>query len=378
MGRGIKQYFFVFVFLLATFATPSVPTFAQEQNGITEADPLFGFEIETRGPEGELVAPFNFPTLVAGILLLPLDTVTGLPIINTYLSVATSAIYPSLFQGSLRYPIQVAWIKHILKKRGISYSQASNRIINSETGFWIKPSTDVHVMETKTKPSTVEQLQDNTDFLDLTTFNRRTTLGVGGAVFFSSGHIHMDRATAFHENAQLLRDFVADFLNHPGLYLGPYVRDRVTSNDPRRSLGKIRKVIEDFDAGLISSIEQLALRFQSAGLSRNSFTGPALTFSRIQTLEFRFPRAFKNAGEMVLWAQLFKARLNYLLKNPGVELKPFQLFRTPTESYRQIHAYVTEPGLEWEPYKKMLPRRWQWFVAPFAEKTACEATLSKQ
>ena len=345
----------------------------------TEIDPQFGFELETRGPLGEVLCAtrpqISFPALwsyaIVAHQLGALD-----PNVLTYGLAATfGSVFTQSSYGLIRRGRVVRWQRRYFKREGRGYEfTESEKWVDPRTGFWVWPRSDILVQEQKTRPATIATLRANADFLHETTFDRRANLGSRAAFLFGSGHVHIDLATAFGDDARLLADFVADLINHPGLYLGPLVRDRITSHDPRRYLARVGEVLARFEDGepSLQTALGLALALRRAGLRKRGDRGPAVCL-RETTLELRFPRAQRGVDEVLLWAELFRARLNYLKRNPGVRLKMDRPWRSPRETYEQIFAYVTESGLDWTPYFGMLPGRWRWY----GRRIECERSLDQ-
>lgn len=378
-----KQSFARFVQWLLVFLMvgTSLSAFSAED----ENDPKFGFELETRDPLGE-ITQCAFPYVTAPILLVALtaDAIAGGGL-GASMTVGWTISIPFTLLGFFYEPLKMPMIrryqKMIFKLRKYPYHYVDNFVFNEQSRFYLEPLSDMWVRETKNKPATVDELKENSEFINDVVFNKINTLCAGPAWLFGSGHMHIDRDSAFKGNSQLMRDFIVDMINTPGLYLGPYVRDRYTSNDPRR-IANIRSVIEKFDAdakkGTVWPLDMLTKYLISAGLTRGSgiFKESAITLkTKIETIELRFLPAHRNAEEMILWAQLFKSRINYLKAHPGVELKPYKIFRGPVETYKEIQDYVTETGLDWEPYRKMLPFWWRWFIGPLAEHRKCNVEL---
>ncbi len=276
--------------------------------------------------------------------------------------------------------------------------------------FWLYPATsNPFVSQVNSSPSTVSGYEANRSLMDRVMFQPSKNFGLRPASFLASGHIHMDQRSAFRGNPQLLRDFIVDILNHSGFISGPLTtHDRLTALSPLRDLQAIRQVIEDFDRGEYQSVEELGNALWVAGFRRrdipwvensinrffyfleevlskiNLRSLPSISADRAilvhyDTIEFRFLRSQKSSEEIINFLKLFKARLRFLEENPGVELDPnlSRRVQSPLEKYRHIKDYVVEAGLDWEPYRQMLPRWWRVMTESLLNSSVCQRIFSR-
>lgn len=331
-------------------------------------DPKFGLENELRDPVGSFFLAFN--PLSMSILVLA-NHALGAPIssIESHANILNSLSYLGLFVSMLS-PASMSKGVAFLQK----YSSQSNvdvnglTISNRETGFWLQYGSDPFVIEVRSKPATVSDLESNRQFIDSAMFDPKRLLGARPAWLLGSGHMHMDLETAFQGDTQLLRDFVVDMLMHPEIYRGPWVGDRITTWNLGRYAKSILKIINAHDAGAFREFNVFVSALRTAGLSRFPTSGNGLVLSdEFNTIELRFLRAQRSTQEIINFATLFRARVNYLRAHPFVRYVAPPALMTPAESYRRLERFVTEMGLEWAPYKKMLPAWWRWIVAPLVE-----------
>jgi hypothetical protein len=350
-----------------SFKSRSAPSSAEDG---ADHGPKFGLENELRDPVSSLFVTFN--PLAVSILLLAHHAL-GSPIasVESHANTLSALSYFGLF-GSLFSP---AWMS-----RGVVFLQkhsspsnvdvdANKSIIsNRETGFWLQYGTDPFVIEVRSKPATVADLEANREFIDGTMFDPKRTLGARPAWLLGSGHMHMDLETGFQGDTQLLRDFVVDMLMHPEIYRGPWAGDRFTTWNLGRYAKSILTVIRAHDEGQFRDFNSFVSALRKAGLSRFPTSGNGLVLSdEFNTIELRFLRAQRSTQEIINFATLFRERVRYLREHPHVQYVAPPKFMTPAEAYRRLELYVTETGREWAEYKKMLPAWWRWIVAPLVE-----------
>lgn len=365
-------------------------TFANEQSSLSTdvvvetIDPKFGIENELRSSVTTVVFLVNPVSIYLIDLSLkfigvepPLGIIDGMYIVwGASLSTShyVSSIHYELVRGFHMMLQALGFRNHQYEIQGRKYVSR----LNPE--FWLKPTWDFFVSEVQSSPSTISEYESNRELLDTVMFRPLSNFGLWPASFLANGHIHMDLNSAFQNNPLLIRDFVVDFLNHPGLFLGPLASsDRMTTENPLKKIKAIKKVIQEFDGGEHQSVEEVAIALNSAGLTRGAFHGTAINFFRYDSVEFRFPRAQKNTEQILNLFRLFKARLQFLQENPGVDFHENPMFKTRAEQYEQVRDYVTGAGLEWEPYRKMLPRWWRAIVkSSIGFSNICQRVFSRK
>ena len=380
--------FFVFIIIFVINFNYSNHIFAGQSNILVESrnevDPLFGIETELRDPFSRLwyygLNPMTLSILNLTFGVSDLSEVTLLSTLS-YMSliwISTSSIGQL---GSIPFLPLLSITRSLQNKfnflpDGVQHKGLTTT--NEKTDFWVKYSTDFWVIEMKSKPSTAETYEREKILLDNTMFNPLANLGLSPAITFSSGHIHIDRDSTFGSDPQLLRDFVVDLLNNPGLLTGPLTNDQWTSINPQKYLKKISKVINDFDIGLFKTTDEFVDALRLSGLNRGGLGGSAISISdRYPTIELRFLRSQQSSIELILLLKLFKARLNYLKKNPNVPLDlNLSKWQNPSTTYLQVRRYVEGAGQPWKDYQKLLPRRWRWIVEPLT--LSCLNRLNKK
>lgn len=268
-----------------------------------------------------------------------------------------------------------------------------NRSVRLEypNGFWAEFTLDPGVVEVRTKPSTVEEYRKMRPYLQRDVFDLAGRAGLFPDGEKGGGHIHMGLNSTFGDDARTLRNFLADFANHPELGEGIF---GVNSDDNApgwnsTQLRNIEKVLKDFDEGRLTTKEEIlgamltdvykidfdpmARKFQS--LSLNSVVIPwaegrhldeeakkSFRVAERATLEFRSFRPQKDTDTFLREIELLEARVNYVrgLKQ-NIPVTHAKSAANAYEAVKRFYDYVGEAGLEWSESKKILPTAWQMF-----------------
>ncbi len=341
-----------------------------------ELDPKFGIENELRDPLSRGVFWTTNPLVVSLLAQAAYTYMDPVQALQHPTWVITEVLPRAvIFSGVAMIP--PSWLKRKViqkildeKSRNLENDNSEfqidgDRLINKRTGFWLRYTYDFWVVEITSRPGRLSDFQGNVELLESVMFSPKKNRGLSPARLFAAGHIHMDLETGFRGNAQLFRDFIVDLLNHPSLLQGPLNGDKATSQSPESYMQGIRSVIRDFDSGIYATIEELVEALQSAGLSRH-FSGATSVFPTNKgTLELRFLKSQKSSQHLLALLTLFKARLNYIAKNPGQKLRDDLNWRQwPVSSYRELQQYVEQTGLDWASYRQMLPRWFRWVTEP--------------
>jgi hypothetical protein len=111
------------------------------------------------------------------------------------------------------------------------YGVTTHRV-KYKDGWWFDIATDPRVVEIQTAPSTVEQLEKYKQRIQEDIFGSAEKTGLSVTditkVFghgWAAGHIHIGASSAFDGNAQLFRNFLVDYVNHPELGTGLFSND---------------------------------------------------------------------------------------------------------------------------------------------------------
>jgi hypothetical protein len=249
-------------------------------------------------------------------------------------------------------------------------------------GWYFFISTDPAVVEIQTKPSTVDELENLQERMEKDIFGTAREAGLLPATKvmgpqWAGSHIHIGVKSALGEGVEAtkkLRNFMTDFSNHSELAEGIFTNDRLNA-PPLRMLPapekeNFKKIIDDVDSGKISNIKVFAERVRNevydVTLASASPTTKyqAFNVNRIgareftadqQTFEIRAMRGQESAKDFVDQTKLLEARLEYV--NSAASPVPLKLklgAASLEEKAERFYQYVTETGLDFAPYEKLL------------------------
>ncbi|HCM38920.1 MAG: hypothetical protein A2Z97_01105 [Bdellovibrionales bacterium GWB1_52_6] len=261
-------------------------------------------------------------------------------------------------------------------------------------GWWFIAGLDTSVLEFQSKEMTLKDLDAFHARIQQDIFDACEELGLKPKPGVGGGHIHIDLTSAFPEDGRLLRDFLVDYSNHPGLAFGALSLDQgnATPVAKLRSDQKIafRKVISDFDYGLIRGRNQLAkeierrVYFHSPVYGDPSQKYMAVNLTRVtkenvaesfRTVELRALRAQRNADDLKKIADLFEGRINYLKNLPDRVLVGTLLPPTDdAEVLKQYRSYVRGAGLDPDLYLDLIPARYRGSQS-IKSKTRCKEQI---
>jgi len=253
--------------------------------------------------------------------------------------------------------------------------------VQYKDGWYFDISVDPLVVEIQAKPNTRLELEFLQPRIEEDIFRVAELAGLYPHKDYGGGHIHIGSTSGFGDDALLFRNFLVDFTNHPDLALD--ILDKNIANAPpisslsTKQKAAFKGVIAAFDRGEIKTIQQLAraifytVYIDSPILKEAPYKYQALNVTRIatndflpemRTLEIRPIRAQRSAKEYLDLVRLFEARLVYLKRLgkpvPYLEKEPS---RSLEEQVRTFYRYVTESGLSWDEYRKLLPSELQEF-----------------
>ncbi len=229
-------------------------------------------------------------------------------------------------------------------------------------GFQFSVKTDANVLEFSMTPQTSRQWEAREPQIEDWVFGGMKRAGLAPQKFFGSGHVNIDKATAFGGDVRRFRDFLVDFHNHPGLAEGILEKDpfnaRSISRLPEQNRRNFEKLIAAVDRGEITSIEELERRIVADVYADQGWgKSHSLNFHG-NRLEVRSVRAQRSSDQFTALTELFEGRIRYL-HSLRVAGKPVQLIRdvgasAGLQSFSQAHYYVRDAGLDWARFKKTL------------------------
>ncbi len=240
--------------------------------------------------------------------------------------------------------------------------------IKFKDGFVISYTTDPGVIEIITSPNTRQEFKDvHAARVQQYVFDLGASHGLVPWDFLGGGHIHLGRDSTFGKDGFLLRQFVADFRNHPALAMGALNHDTNNSIAFAELEEEVRlkfaKKISKLDGKPRENLTPLKFAEIMMDISYSRYR--ALNFNNMEneaktaTLEVRCIRPQKSAAAYLKLITLFEKRIEYLktIKEPIPFTNPPPV-TNPHEAMQQFYEYVVSSGLKWEDYKEFVMPSW--------------------
>lgn len=239
-------------------------------------------------------------------------------------------------------------------------------------GFHFTIATDPAVVEVQMKPVTNEEIAKNLHRIRRDIFGAAEFVGMKPDARVGGGHLHIGWLSATGGDLLLLRNFIVDFANHPGIASGLLAYDHFNSPPiqalPEDRQRAFRRIIMEVDSGLITTVAELARRIQTEVYNWNqaNWNPPhkyhALNLVRIadnswrepdKTFEIRSIRAQMSAEEFQMLTRLFEGRIEYL-RHLGKPV-PLRIPReqTPEQAFRQFSNYVARSGIRFAEFREV-------------------------
>ena len=238
-------------------------------------------------------------------------------------------------------------------------------------GWWYQVSTDPGVLETQMAPTTLESAEGATvrGRVERSIFGLAKGLGLSPDATYGGGHIHMEVAGAFGDNANLFRNFLVDFETH-AVALEAFEHDPVNAPLVAHRVAGAReafaKTIEAFDRGGLQATQQAVLELAETiessvygGESRGKYA--ALNFRHMLdkkgfgTLEVRALQAQRTYEEFLAQARLLLNRITALehqtipVPKPNAALEVSRDADKPLDIevvVKALRTYVEEVGMD--------------------------------
>ncbi len=264
----------------------------------------------------------------------------------------------------------------------------SIKVTNAD-GFWVAFGLDQSVIEVQTKPSTLDELTEQEQWIQKHVFALTKELGLEPDKDHGGGHLTLDNETAFGDDSKLYRNFHADFSNHPAMSRGIMghadIRNAPALNIlPMRQQEAYKKALATFDEKYLDYVNQLNEALKQNPLDINEIKRalqkkPDLfdfireverdvyTWSpghdpddmgalhryyqalrlKVDRTEIRPPDAQRSLREMIVQGRLFEQRISHLKEKKG--LIPYTATPEPLSSKDvswnernwQFHSYAS-------------------------------------
>lgn len=297
--------------------------------------------------------------------------------------------------------------------------EGRQRII-SPNGWWFCISTDSGGHEVGMSPMTVEEYKRFEADIHDAIFVSAANAGYFPALWQGGGHVNVD-ITEFRKNPLLLRNFIADMINHGELFLGIFNYDignqqphQTSSSNQRMNVARTLSLPDDpgFEV-VVKELFRHVDELLTSGTSEETFErvvgwlklldnmGSAFTFRNIGSgrIELRGFRPQASIRVFIHQIELLQKRLEYLEKFEGpIPIHPRMIVPDalgdrltppvdPQAALRNFYEYVAESGLRWADHRDYLWPQWQtggelaffensaWFHE--RESRACERALEE-
>ena len=280
-----------------------------------------------------------------------------------------------------------------LDERRNHYGVTTYRV-SYQDGWWFEIATDPGVVEIQTAASTLDELKTHEKRIQNDIFGTAEQAGLADAsrIFgqsWAGGHIHIGASSSLGGDAELFRNFLVDYANHPELGTGIFSNDWMNAPPlvglPKRNQEHFVWAIRDFDQGKIRDVRSLAKlisitvydttvdthiapteKYQAFNVTRIVNDGFA---DEERTIEIRAIHPQASADEFIHEVELFQKRLEYLRAHP--KPIPVKLVDPHSLSDREVaarfYAYVTDTGLPFKPYEQHLSYRQRLMIPEIAE-----------
>lgn len=245
--------------------------------------------------------------------------------------------------------------------------------------WYFNITTDPAVVEIQTGPVTAFELKMMKERIDRDIFGCARAVGLEVMKLspkLGTGHIHVGIRSTIKNDLSLLRDFFVDYSNHPELAMGIFAKDR--NNAPALveltplQQKEFRAVIDEVDTGQITSVRGFANAIRNrVYTSTPSLFGPSSKFQAFnvdrvgnpeiisgeQTFELRgFTMEMQtSAADLILLDELIQRRIQFLGDRQDRVPLVLKTLRSEKEKVERFSRYVTEAGMDFEPFIKYVP-----------------------
>lgn len=239
---------------------------------------------------------------------------------------------------------------------------------------YIELDRDNLVIEIKANPFKRNDLSGATgEMIQLAAFDAPADLKLNPARFLGEGHIHIDFDSLFKTwrgiDYRMFRNYVVDWVNHDELYYGVLNYDEaefksapMLKNDD--DVRKFTSWLADYEIAMENGTikddfyDLLDDLHKDLGFSK----GRALNVDGHEsgTIEIRSLRNKRDMQELNRVLSLLEERANYLKNLDGdLEFHNVRATNSSQMAVNRFYRYVTESKLDWDEYKKLMPKPWQ-------------------
>ncbi len=226
-------------------------------------------------------------------------------------------------------------------------------------------TTDPGVFEIRTTPLTLKQWRSNQKLFQSVIFDTMAEIGLTPHEREGAGHLNFSLED-LRDRPLLIRNFIVDFYNHPGL--GVTLNSLTANEEDAPYLDQLRekkriKLLSIFKNTSSQNTTYRNILNEFSSMSEEKFI--ALMIRDIDEIlrrrvEIRTLRPQKNMEQFIQLIEIFQARLEFLQHFDGVV--PVKTVRPVDDGWKalgQWAQYIEETGLDPKIYRSLLPEAWQ-------------------
>jgi hypothetical protein len=298
----------------------------------------------------------------------------------------TSFDYQERFMKSVKGKCDACEITEMVDRYGVKKYR-----VTLKNGWHFDITLDPSVIEITAKPVAVNEIAAIKEEIEAPIFSTAKELSLRTD---TAGHLNYGIESTFGDDSRLFYNFIADYLNNPGLTRGVMgYEDNANAPHPEKLAPKqraaLKNVLDDFDPEKSSATDLAKSLYKEVYYRSVVFGGadgePPEKYHAVNIvsltkegdtwprLELRAVQMQKSAEEVELLSKLFASRVEFLKRKSGkisyIGDKNYQA-ATPEEMIEDFHRYVVESGLEWKSYRPFISkeRRFAYALAVFDKK----------
>lgn len=245
-----------------------------------------------------------------------------------------------------------------------------------EDGFELKIGRDPGVIEVGASPLTLREWRKKAAFVQTHLFDELKKLGYAPHATMGAGHVNIG-LEYFKNDLLLLRNFIIDFYNHPGVGWAMNTDDENRRNarflhqmdERERNFLQKRHTEMNLEnptfPDLVKAFRAITEKYVALGLRETVAVDNPLPYNVHEIgpetrLEDRTLRPQANMQNYILVLEILQARIYHLrkLKKPLVLAPPRQK-NEPLQALREWAQFIEEMGLPLERYRPLLTPQWQ-------------------
>lgn len=256
-------------------------------------------------------------------------------------------------------------------------------------GTYLTLGTDPGVFEVQSEPRSLEQWRAESAYYQEVIFDNFKKIGLKPHLREGAGHLNIG-IQYFEKNPKLLRNFIVDFYNHPGVgvvlnsltanqFDSAYLDQWFERNHTGATSLSVYQSFENFyqmaldKLGVLDAKKNYALsdvreavllytipKWVALGLRGTGSRFEATVINGRSRIEIRALRPQASMADFVRVIEIFEARVKFLSRvdRPLALLRP-EPIEDGWKALGQFADYLAEAGLNWQNYKTLMPQEWR-------------------